>query len=776
MLPISFVDAAGAFTRGDPYCYNSKGEYTQTSTSCPANNTYYKEIDGKKAYCVQAGINVPKSGVTYSVIKYGTTVAGQKWTEDKAMRAAEIIKRINNLDVSSKEKYVYTFAALNNYLKFNAHKNFTSGVINDIIDKVKKMDFYTGSNVYGDSISVTFSNGSNILSEIRKNNTTYYYSTIKVAMKNSYSSGKVSYSLSSCTNCKVYSDSSFKTQVGVGSNFSTLDSGVEQTKTFYIVANQGVDLGSTVTAKFTANASHTYYLAKLWKYSSALQMVVTRGDEKTYPHVENASISGRVPTNTPSIYVEKVDPNGDSLAGSNIAVSVAGQNCIINGTQSSCQISLKDNPSSVDYTIREISAPSGFVKIPDIKKTWPIGQNTSTCYYSEDGQWKNSSDVNECTKYSTGEICYNKTKESRAADYTDRDSCILHSNEPDSEDEFEWKSVCLENKTSVVADEKCSRDQYIITTSGKTLSIDVLNNYNVVRIGKQNMNGEGVSDASLKVCTKSAYESKSMECDSYVTKNGVQLEWLSSSSSSTFRGFEVGTYYLIEVEPAPGYLSTKDPVIFSVDADGKVKLEDGSNPNGDVIFDEEKSEYTVILKNDTTGFFISKQDIATQKELPGASIRICEAANDFSENDHSYGLVVDEAGNCEPVVLADGSFAAWESGDTPHLVVGLDPGTYYLVETQAPNGFSTAESVLFTLNNDGTLSGKDGKPLAEKKLIMYDNKISDVKTGLLSLYIIFGTLALVIALGGGSYYYMKKVDDTNLTSIHKIRKRKIHKS
>ena len=47
--------------------------------------------------------------------------------------------------------------------------------------------------------------------------------------------------------------------------------------------------------------------------------------------------------------------------------------------------------------------------------------------------------------------------------------------------------------------------------------------------------------------------------------------------------------------------------------------------------------------------------------------------------------------------LKDGTKLTWVSTDKPHVIEGLVAGTYYLVEKIAPNNYSTAESILFTL-------------------------------------------------------------------------------
>ena len=75
---------------------------------------------------------------------------------------------------------------------------------------------------------------------------------------------------------------------------------------------------------------------------------------------------------------------------------------------------------------------------------------------------------------------------------------------------------------------------------------------------------------------------------------------------------------------------------------------------------------------------ISKQDITTGQELPGAKLELL---------DRDLGETVD----------------AWTSGTSPHYVSGLVPGRWYtLVETTAPHGYDEAESIDFQIRPDGT--------------------------------------------------------------------------
>lgn len=100
-----------------------------------------------------------------------------------------------------------------------------------------------------------------------------------------------------------------------------------------------------------------------------------------------------------------------------------------------------------------------------------------------------------------------------------------------------------------------------------------------------------------------------------------------------------------------------------------------------VVFDREKEDliqlYELSVENKTTRAGFSKLDLTTGEELPGASLELKT----------SDGRLVD----------------SWISGKTPHLVEGkLTAGeNYILTEISAPDGYELAESISFTVPENG---------------------------------------------------------------------------
>ena len=147
-------------------------------------------------------------------------------------------------------------------------------------------------------------------------------------------------------------------------------------------------------------------------------------------------------------------------------------------------------------------------------------------------------------------------------------------------------------------------------------------------------------------------------------------------------------YTLTEMRPADGY-AVADDIVFRLerkaDADGH-ELDEA-----DVYYLKDKKKLwiipweewellddaTVIMKDDITRVQISKVDIATGKELPGAEL-----------------VIKDKDGN---------TVAQWVSEDKPHYIEKLPAGEYTLTEITAPNGYQLAESIAFTVLPTGEL-------------------------------------------------------------------------
>ncbi|MBR1820361.1 MAG: Cna B-type domain-containing protein, partial [Clostridia bacterium] len=107
--------------------------------------------------------------------------------------------------------------------------------------------------------------------------------------------------------------------------------------------------------------------------------------------------------------------------------------------------------------------------------------------------------------------------------------------------------------------------------------------------------------------------------------------------------------------------------------------EDGLTADDDGVY---------TIENSRSGFKVSKRAASGVAELPGATIQLLDSENN--------------------VVQLNGEDVEWESGNEPHEIVGLTPGSYKLRETAAPDGYAITSDTAFTLNEDGTITAPRG--------------------------------------------------------------------
>ena len=158
--------------------------------------------------------------------------------------------------------------------------------------------------------------------------------------------------------------------------------------------------------------------------------------------------------------------------------------------------------------------------------------------------------------------------------------------------------------------------------------------------------------------------------------------WVSTETPHRVTGLHLGdAYTLTETRPADGYALANDitfRLLQKVDEDGNNLQE------AEVYYLTTKKflfwtwgdwklldDATVIMRDDTIKVEISKKDLTTMEELPGAELTLTD--KDGKEIDR------------------------WVSTDKPHYIEKLPAGEYTLTEVKAPDGYAFAESVPFTV-------------------------------------------------------------------------------
>ena len=245
-----------------------------------------------------------------------------------------------------------------------------------------------------------------------------------------------------------------------------------------------------------------------------------------------------------------------------------------------------------------------------------------------------------------------------------------------------------------------SGESYPVTVceDGETITIRTVNKPITVEVSKVDVYGEELIGADMQL------ENADGE---------IIDEWISDGTNHIVTELPAGDYTLKEIAAPDGYVIATD-IEFEVFADGTIKIR-----NVDSTAISEDGNPLIVMVDDTTKVKISKRDITTDKELPGATLQI-----------------IDEDGN----VVEE-----WVSADEAHLVEGklIAGKEYTLREIIAPDGYEIANEIKFTVNADGSVT----------EVVMYDEltpKTTTPYTGDnhsdFAAFAMLGTASVIIAI------------------------------
>ena len=218
---------------------------------------------------------------------------------------------------------------------------------------------------------------------------------------------------------------------------------------------------------------------------------------------------------------------------------------------------------------------------------------------------------------------------------------------------------------------------------------------------------EKIDNTKIKISKQDITTKKELPGATLVVKDSkgnVVDTFVSTNEPHYIENLKVGTYTLTETIAPNGYVLSTETIEFTVKNDGKVETV--------VMYNEAKPETTKVK--------ISKQDITTKEELPGATLVVKD----------SEGNVIDE----------------WVSTSTPHYIEGLDEGVYTLTETIAPEGYGlSSETITFTVKADGEI----------QSVVMYNTRLVEVPITDLDFSkttMIIASILILIGTGVVVYY------------------------
>jgi len=198
-----------------------------------------------------------------------------------------------------------------------------------------------------------------------------------------------------------------------------------------------------------------------------------------------------------------------------------------------------------------------------------------------------------------------------------------------------------------------------ISKDKQIIKLKAVNEEITLNISKKDVYGKDLKGAKMQL----------------IDKDGkVVDEWTSDGTVHVVKCLKAGKYTLKEVASPDGYVIATD-IEFEIDKYNKVTVKDVK-----ALATDDKGVPTIVMVDDTTKVKISKQDMTSGKELPGAKLQVLD------EN----GKVVEE----------------WTSSDKPHYIEAkLTAGKKYtLREVIAPNGYEKATDISFTVDENGEVT------------------------------------------------------------------------
>lgn len=403
------------------------------------------------------------------------------------------------------------------------------------------------------------------------------------------------------------------------------------------------------------------------------------------------------------VRIGKADSNdGHLIAGAHLQI-LDGETVVTEWESDTEAYEVKGLKAGVIYTLRETSAPAGYLLAEDSQFTVnKDGTVTTSLPMREDGAVLVEDQPISSVSYTVRK----DWNDNGVLNFSHPDFVHVRLVDTDSGKTVQEVDLSQENNwtytwTDLYRTDAAGKEiRYAVSEDGidgynATVSSSVDENGSVfttvtntysegksVVISKQDISGNRISGAQLSV----------------LDQNGAEIaDWTSLEGQDRKLTLVPGTYVLHETAAPKGY-DIADDMVFTVDETGTVTV-DGKSVETVTMVDQE-STYPVT---------IHKQDLHSGKQLSDAKLSITD----------EEGKKVDE--------WISGQDGKNEDGTLKPHTLALPAGSYTLHEFHAPDGYRTAKDICFEVTKDGSIL-VDGS-LAESVIMKDARRMPTVYTG-----------------------------------------------